>query len=143
MMNRFHAHFIASSLALSLAGPIALGDTGSASKRIGLVKLSEPLPFTPQDLIEPFGWRLRLTEHKEKGEVLVHSFLGSHIFTFYRDTDQKIRRIYSPLYKDDSDLCQSFHKLRDVRPFIHDYLEKNFQASENCRTPQIYPSPVS
>lgn len=138
MLPHFRTNFIASALALSLAGPVAPVQANQA-KKIGLIKLSEPLPFTPQDLIEPFGWRLRLTEDVEKGEIVVRSLIGSHIFTFYRDADKEIRRVYSPLYHNDSDLCQSFEKLSEVRPFIHAYLDKNFKASEHCKNPAAYP----
>lgn len=139
MLPRFRVNFIASSLALSLTGPMPVAQANTSPQKIGMVKLTEPLPFTPQDLIEPFGWRLNLTENKEKGELVVRSVIGSHIFTFYRDADEKIRRIYSPLYKNDSDLCQSFDKLKEVRPLIHQYLDKNFQASEHCKAPAVYP----
>ena len=134
------AKFFISAFSLSLTGAMtaapALAET---AKKIGMIKLSEPLPFTPQDLIEPFGWRLKLTENKEKGEVVVRSLIGSHIFTFYRDADDHIRRIYSPLYKNDSDLCQSFGVLEKEKPSIHKFLDKNFQASEHCKTPEVYP----
>jgi hypothetical protein len=138
MIARMRAVFLASSLAVPLMGGVPAHGKPTEEK-IGTIILDEPLPFTPKELIEPFGWQLRIVENKEKGEINIRSLLGSHLLTFYRDPDNHIRRIYSPLSKNDSDLCDAFSALAKARPVIHAYLQENFKNTIKCNFAEAKP----
>lgn len=119
-----------------MSSPSAAPSAHEATKPIGFVKLPGPLPFTPQEMAEPFGFKLRLSENKDARETVMRDFFGNHIFTFFYDEAGKITLIYSPLARNDSDLCYALGVLKEERPPIYRYLETSFQASSHCPPPQ-------
>ena len=141
MRVQFINSVLASSLAtvglgMIMSSPVAAPSSQDATKQIGFVKLPEPLPFTPQEMAEPFGFKLRLTENKDARETVMRDFFGNHIFTFYYNEEGHIMMIYSPLARNDSDLCYALGVLKDEKPAIYRYLETSFQASQHCLSPQ-------
>ena len=133
------SQFMASVFAAGLLAPL-LPATMSAPRAaspvqkdiIGHIKLPAKLPFTPQEMAEPFGFKVRLTEKKEERQTVMTNFFGSHLFTFFYDEKGDIMAVYSPLKKDDGDLCYALGVLKEEKPPIYQYLETSFQASSHC-----------
>lgn len=142
MASVFAAGLFAPLLTATLSAPSAAPQSSSAQKKIiGHIKLPGPLPFTPQEMAEPFGFKVRLSENRDARQTVMTNFFGSHLFTFFYDEQGNIMSIYSPLSKDDGDLCYALGVLKEEKPPIYAYLEKNFQASSHCLATAPQPAP--
>ena len=110
----------------------AVQATDISNQPIGLVKFPEALPFTLEEMVDPFGFTVSLKENKEKGHSVISNFFLGTIFIFYREKNGEIRSVYSPLKHNDQNLCWALNVLEKKKVHIYEYLVDKFQARENC-----------